>query len=92
VSVFVIVFLKAERSCFWGSQMFYGIEGSEVLKNFKKPSENGRTVTRTESADSDPPIFAVKTLALARRDKNNFRGGRAVLANADATAKVANKR
>jgi hypothetical protein len=48
-------------------------------------------VTQTESADSDPPIFAVKTLALARRDKNNFRGGprAAVLANADATAKVA---
>jgi hypothetical protein len=36
-----------------------------VLKNFKKLSENGRAVTQTESADSDPPTFAVKALTLS---------------------------
>jgi hypothetical protein len=41
VSVFIVVFLKAERVVVLGSQMFYGIQRSEVLKNFKKLSENG---------------------------------------------------
>lgn len=68
VSVFVIVFLKAERVPASGFPDVLRNRRSEVLKNFMKLSENGRAVTQTESADSAPPIFAVKTLAKARQE------------------------
>jgi hypothetical protein len=64
--VFIVVFLKAERVVVLGFPDVLRNQRSEVLKNFKKLSENGRAVTQTESADSDPPIFAVKALTLAR--------------------------
>jgi hypothetical protein len=38
--VFIVVFLKAGRVVVLRSQIFYGIQRSEVFKNFKKLSEN----------------------------------------------------
>jgi hypothetical protein len=56
VSVFIVVFLKAERVIVLGFPESLRNQRSEVLKNFKKLSENGRAEGTCPMSQNALPI------------------------------------
>ena len=56
VSVFTVVFLKAERVVVLGLPIVLRNQRSEVLKNFKKLSENGRAMGACPMSQNALPI------------------------------------